>query len=828
MKRFLFISIFLVSAHFSFAAYRYWVADQAANWSDAANWSTQSGGQGGASIPGEDDYIRFDGNGLGDCILDIEIDVKSLDLRTGYTGSVIQSDLTLRVRSFIRLYNGLFQGGTGAILCDRNLIIAGGTFISTSGTMNIRGYFKILTGSFVHNEGLVEFDNYSNKEYRCDIDPAPWFYDVAVQVGNGKKKKIRNGDTLKVINRIDLYNGELEGGTLELEGNCYTHPDFSDIDSDLCFSGHGNSLFYYHDSAKMVEDLSLRKGPSDTLKIIDSDGNGSITLGRTNKYLNIYSGTLVFADDPDVILKFKKLILHPDGTLVSTPKALVIERSFSNLGGTFFHNEGTFVFDGIGNVDYSKTGGQPDVFHKVIFDKSNGRDVLIASGDTITIQDSLILNDGQVKGGFLNAQGPVVIGSTFDQGRAPLILSGARDQTFTNHRSDRALKSDLIIDKDHSSRVYLRSKLYLNDSSRDLYLNNGYLVTTRSHILRIGNNVEIQGGDEDSHVIGPIEKIGNDAFEFPVGRDGVYAPIHMSAPQNHNHSFVAEYFSESADSRFSTDLMDISLNHVSNHEFWILDREIGSSNVYVTLCWQMPRSGTIEEISDLVISRWDGSSWRDHGNNTSSIGAPYGDQGTVRSELRITEFSPFTFASRSQSNPLPVEFLFFKAELKNKKVELKWATGVEINADNFLVQRSKDGIEWETIDDIPAAGFSSNRIDYASQDLDPLQGLSYYRLKQIDFDGKFDFTDMEAVYNGIIEEETLLTYPNPTEGLFTLEGPVHDLENIRMYDISGRDVTESLTIKELSSSMSMIDMTGNTEGIYLLWVDNRSIKLYYR
>ena len=68
-------------------ANRYWVASFAGTWNDTFNWSTTSGGFGGASVPGASDTAIFDGNGIGKCTLDMNVTVDYLDLTSGYTGA---------------------------------------------------------------------------------------------------------------------------------------------------------------------------------------------------------------------------------------------------------------------------------------------------------------------------------------------------------------------------------------------------------------------------------------------------------------------------------------------------------------------------------------------------------------------------------------------------------------------------------------------------------------------------------------------------------------------------------------------------------------------
>lgn len=98
-------------------------------------------------------------------------------------------------------------------------------------------------------------------------------------------------------------------------------------------------------------------------------------------------------------------------------------------------------------------------------------------------------------------------------------------------------------------------------------------------------------------------------------------------------------------------------------------------------------------------------------------------------------------------NPLPVSLLSFNANLKNNKVYLDWATASEQNNAKFDVQRSKDGMDFSQIDEVAGAGNSSVLRNYNAMDEAPLPGLSYYRLKQTDFNGTYTYSPVVVVNN---------------------------------------------------------------------------------
>jgi hypothetical protein len=130
------------------------------------------------------------------------------------------------------------------------------------------------------------------------------------------------------------------------------------------------------------------------------------------------------------------------------------------------------------------------------------------------------------------------------------------------------------------------------------------------------------------------------------------------------------------------------------------------------------------------------------------------------------EFSTntFTIASSSEENPLPVNLLAFNAQVtENKEVKLKWKTASEQDNDYFTVERSTDGIVFNEVARVSGAGNSAVENNYATVDRNPLAGISYYRLRQVDFDGGQETFPMVAVeIEGItLNEPRLNVHPNP-------------------------------------------------------------------
>ncbi|AZQ64644.1 T9SS type A sorting domain-containing protein [Flammeovirga pectinis] len=142
---------------------------------------------------------------------------------------------------------------------------------------------------------------------------------------------------------------------------------------------------------------------------------------------------------------------------------------------------------------------------------------------------------------------------------------------------------------------------------------------------------------------------------------------------------------------------------------------------------------------------------------------------------------------------LPVEMIYFNSTISTSKnnVLLEWATASEINADRFDVERSTNNRNWTNIGVIKASGNSNVKLDYSFTDSGlPNATIVYYRLKQVDFDGKAYVYGPNAVHLDN-SERTLTVYPNPIkygDDLNILSS--FDEMEVRIYDSSGRTYTE--------------------------------------
>ncbi len=163
--------------------------------------------------------------------------------------------------------------------------------------------------------------------------------------------------------------------------------------------------------------------------------------------------------------------------------------------------------------------------------------------------------------------------------------------------------------------------------------------------------------------------------------------------------------------------------------------------------------------------------------------------------------------------PLPVELIDFAANAGKEVIDLYWRTASELNNEGFDLQRSPDARNWETLEFISGFGTSLEKRSYTYTDKNPLKGQNYYRLKQMDYDGQFEYSKVVSV-EVVGERNAMLFSPNPgSEG-----GSVNlriDSENFESGELTLFDMTgKAVLVQKISSANMDLDLSYLSKGIY--------------
>lgn len=505
---------------------------------------------------------------------------------------------------------------------------------------------------------------------------------------------------------------------------------------------------------------------------------------------------------------------HPDLTIETTGSLAVVndinihKTAGSGTTKLVLLNSAVLSCRNLSIQGYSAGGAQAKFEHEF-----NTTTVLVRGNLSLLLGGELDLSDGNTatQDGIIELQGNysnTASEADYKQSTSTFIFSGTADQTIST-----------------SGFNEIFSKVVLNKSSGNVTLNNSIEIETQlefiaSDIVTGSNrviffdNATHTGASNTSHVNGIVRKIGNDAFTFPVGNGSYFREARISAPGNVADHFTCQYFLINPDDvPYDRSLKDPSLDHISACEYWQIDRTNGSSNVFVTLSWNANTSCGVTLLSDLKVARWNGAMWKDHGNGGTTGNTT---AGTVVTSAVVTSFSPFTLASSSAENPLPVDLTSFELMCLDTEIQFTWTTASERNASHFELQSSNELDTWNIEATLSCAGNTSWETTYSVQ-IDSKNATKYYRLVQVDFDG--NTTIFDPIYNTCTSnKDAIIIYPNPAKTSISLSS-FEQVKSIRIISIDGKLIQEfeepvsTIQLHDFSSGLYYIDLIFSTNDL---------------
>jgi hypothetical protein len=249
---------------------------------------------------------------------------------------------------------------------------------------------------------------------------------------------------------------------------------------------------------------------------------------------------------------------------------------------------------------------------------------------------------------------------------------------------------------------------------------------------------------------------------------------------------------------------------------WILGEEMpGGSDAILTVQWNGADEITGFNRGASYLAQYNGTAWIPNGAGAASGIDPF-------TQIR-TNVSVITPISIGSNGTLPVDMVSFTGVLKGKAVSLNWTTASEVNNDRFIVERSADHKTFEAITTVKGAGTRMFVSKYATLDQEAIAYASaqntqtlYYRLVQVDFDGKRTAHNSVAVSVSATGSRAASITPNPFNAQFDiiLDMTVAEVATLQITDLAGRVVASvnaalvpginNITVKELSEARNGI------------------------
>jgi hypothetical protein len=157
---------------------------------------------------------------------------------------------------------------------------------------------------------------------------------------------------------------------------------------------------------------------------------------------------------------------------------------------------------------------------------------------------------------------------------------------------------------------------------------------------------------------------------------------------------------------------------------------------------------------------------------------------------------------------LPVDGLVITAKLINNIGLVEWSTESENNSSHFEVQKSTDGIVWETLTEVTSSGYSSSKSEYSFHDRNVLNKIQYYRLNQVDYNGNNQLSDIVSLQNNL--PEIIKVYPNPAKNMVSIS-TINEIEKIVILDTQGKIWID----QSVNQTQSKIEVNNLPNGYYI-------------
>ncbi|GEM_PF-717535 len=210
------------------------------------------------------------------------------------------------------------------------------------------------------------------------------------------------------------------------------------------------------------------------------------------------------------------------------------------------------------------------------------------------------------------------------------------------------------------------------------------------------------------------------------------------------------------------------------------------------------------------------------GNGTT--GSELGFDYSIRDKAGVN--SPSVPYRITTTSPLPSRFLLFTAHKEGSHVVLDWATAMEQNSKGFDIERSAEGNDWIRIGNVSSKAVNGNsqvRLDYSFTDKQPLNGKNIYRLKQLDFDGRFEYSPVVSVIQQ--SKSNIIVYPNPVSHELIVEG-IRENDQVRIYNLLGQEL--NIRTVKAANNRILLNVSALANSVYFVVVTGEDDKVVIR
>lgn len=697
--------------------------------------------------------------------------------------------------------NRFNYGATGidhitSLTFEQNVTVSGGTtflsFLGNTSLASFLGNVSISNGTFSHKGG--------NGSHTTTVSGN-------FNQSGGTMFLYNNASAHSTLSAVLNVNGDFShsGGTINFNNNTSAASATHILNikgSNYSISGNGIMTHANAGTGSVFGNLNFSRNG-----VISFSRSGSHSIQQVKQ--NVKNGCTLLVNSGNVQIASHSSAAHQNLFRIENGGTvnLLLNQMYSNAfqANSSFYNEnnGTLIlarqqglYNATNNAAISSTGGMVYYLEPVSIVEYNGSDNQVVTGTGI----GTALTNNQ-KYGILR-----------------INFSGIPDAEYVYPVANNVfIRSQLNL---------LHGEFYLSNYKITIESGVASAITRTSGYLKSETNAAVNNG------IVRWENLNNATYTFPFGYNAsTYLPVVFATTASGfmevstrrtlmtNNTPWTGLSHVSPVTNMYQNYVDVSVPNVIDR-WWVINAPGMSGTLTLTYAGIENTTDASLRNGLFSIQGWNGMQWLPP--QGSGIGVTSGT-GTVTANA-FSDFLPLVLVSTL--SPLPVQLISFKAKRLSYVVETEWTTASEKNNSHFLIERSADGKKFETLGRVDGAGNSTVMNQYRFTDEKPLRGTSYYRLKQVDFNGQFNYSKIEKVdfegTSGMNEIDVSLLEPNPfNESLnaeFNLPADAETL--IRIMDAKGKAVFSESKFRNAGINQFIFDRGSRLKnGVYFLLIN---------
>jgi hypothetical protein len=532
--------------------------------------------------------------------------------------------------------------------------------------------------------------------------------------------------------------------------------------------------------------------------------------GSGNVTLNV-SGNMTNNDD----------LIFSDGTGIGTVN---LTGNFANNAGLITENStgsGSLRFAGTAVQTYSSAGNFSNTINYTV----NTNAILDLGTSFVSGSGSFTLSaSGQLRVGSANG---IVNGTTSGNIR----VTGARTYAATST----IVYNGLVSQVTGNGLPISVSNLVINNAS-NVTLSNALNITGNLSFqsgkfllgninLTIAGTGSISGATASTYVVTngngalTINNVGASNILFPIGLDATYNPVTI------NNTGIVDNISARV---FAGTVGGVPAADMVNRTWDISEATAGGSDFSLTLSWNLAEEGVNFDRTASGIGQYDaGNNWIGGGLTNAAGSDPYTQSSTGNTLFAL-------FGVGDDLAPLPVKLVSFTASLATEnEVAVNWVTASELNNEYFDVEFSRDGQTWETHGAVAGHGNSNSMETYSFNDKLNIEAIGdaemlYYRLKQVDFDGRFEYSWVVTVKLSENAVKIGECYPNPFSEMMTVsyQKEKSDKITLELIDLQGNTILSNEINDFTTAGVASLETSNLPYGMYLVKISNGATTEY--